>query len=275
MSGSEREPVSRATLDGLCCEVLVDRARVLAWLQRAGAFDVEPPTGVGPELASVVCEVWQVTDGRSLFGGFDPLDVVEQWTALASSLFGLGAAPVRALSRALTLGPYRECLVAVPNVRVDGRRERHALVLGMITDNPIALSIDRSFGYGYRKRLGTFRFEDRRRFEVRVGQELVVSGEVTDEPASSGLPEPDRAWLADYWAQPLLGWHAPHDLRRSWLERRFEAADARAARVTSRVTLSPELGLGPDEDRFPVAARAVSFSGVPTRISLPRRLSRG
>lgn len=267
MSSGERELVSSATLDGLCCELLVERAPLLALIQRHGAIDVRAAGDGAPQLLPVVCELWHVTDGRSLFGGFDPQRVLEQWAGVTGAFFGPVAEAVRTLNRVFSLGPYHECLVAVPNVLLEPRGQRHALVLAMITDNPIALSIDRSFGYGYRKRLGRFDFEDRRHFAVSVEREPLIRGELAEEEAA--LAEPERAWLEDYWAQPLLGRLGPHDFRRSWLERRLSAAEVRASRLGSSVTLSPELGLGGAR----VHGRAVSFSRVPTRISLPRRLS--
>jgi hypothetical protein len=267
MSSGERELVSSATLDGLCCELFVERDPLLALIQRHGALDVQPASDGAPRLLPVVCELWHVTDGRSLLGGFDPQRVFEQCAGVAGAFLGPRAEVVRILNRLFSLGPYHECLVAVPNVLLEPRGQRHALVLAMITDNPIALSIDRSFGYGYRKRLGRFDFQDRRRFAVSVERELVVLGELAEDEAA--LAEPERAWLDDYWAQPLLGRLGPHDFRRSWLERRLSAAEARASRIGSSVALSPELGLGGER----VQGRAVSFSRVPTRISLPRRLS--
>ncbi len=268
MSIGERELVSSATLDGLCCELLIERQRLLALIRSHGALDIQPASDGDPQLLPVVCELWHVTDGRSLFGGLDPERVFEQWAGVAGAFFGPGAESIRALNRLFSLGPYHECLVAVPNVLLEHRGQRHALVLAMITDNPIALAIDRSFRYGYRKRLGRFDFEDRRRFEVSVERELVVLGEIAEEEA---LGEPDRAWFDEYWAQPLLGWLGPRDFRRSWLERRLSASEARASQVASSVALSPELGLGGER----VHGRAVSFSRVPARISLPRRLSTG
>jgi hypothetical protein len=270
MNGSGREIVSAATLDGLCCELWIDRARLLACVRGQGALHLEHVNHGAPELSPVICELWQVTHGRSVLGGFDPHRLVEQWAGAAGSWLGLGADTGRALNRLFSLGPYRECLLAVPNVSLERGGERHALVLGMITDNPIALSIDRSFGYGYRKRLGRFRFEDRRRFEVVVEREVAVSGEIVDDDEPRSL-EPDRAWLDDYWAQPLLGRLGPRDFRRSWLERRSSAPEARASRVGATLVLSPALGLGVDG----ASGRAVSFSNVPSRISLPRRVAGG
>lgn len=267
MSIGARELVSSATLDGLCCELLIERSRLLALIRGHGALDVKAPGDGGPELLPVICELWHVTDGRSLFGGLEPERVFEQLAGVASGFLGPGADSVRALSRLFALGPYHECLVAVPNVLREPRGQRHALVLAMITDNPLALSIDRSFGYGYRKRLGRFDFEDRRRFAVSVEREPLVLGELAE--AEAALAEPERAWLEDYWAQPLLGRLGPGDFRRSWLERRLSAPEARASRLGSSVVLSPELGLGGER----VHGRAVSFSRVPTRISLPQRLS--
>jgi hypothetical protein len=269
MNGSEREIVSAATLDGLCCELWLDRARLLACVRGQGNLHLEPVDHGDPDLSPVICELWQVTHGRSVLGGFDPHRLVEQWAGAAGSWLGLGADTGRALNRLFSLGPYRECLLAVPNVSLERGGERHALVLGMITDNPIALSIDRSFGYGYRKRLGRFRFEDKRRFEVVVEREVAVSGEIIDE--DRGSLELDSTFLDDYWAQPLLGRLGPRDFRRSWLERRSSAPEARASCVGATVVLSPALGLGVDG----VRGRAVSFSNVPSRISLPRRVAGG
>jgi hypothetical protein len=268
MNGGAREIVSAATLDGLCCELWIDRARVLACLRSQGALQLATVNHGDPGLSPVICELWQVTDGRSVLAGFDPHRLVEQWAGVAGSWFGLGADTARALSRLFSLGPYREFLLTVPNVLIEPGGERHALVLGMITDNPIALSIDRSFGYGYRKRLGRFQFEDRRRFEVLVEREVAVSGEIVDE-APPDRVEPDRAWVDDYWAQPMLGRLGARDFRRSWLERRLSAAAARASRVSATVVLSPALGLGVDE----IHGRAVAFSNVASRISLPCRLA--
>lgn len=269
MKSGARELVSSATLDGLCCELLIERSRLLAVIRSHGALDVKASSDSAPQLLPLICELWHVTDGRSLFGGLDPGRVFEQFAGVAGVFFGPGADSVRALSRLFSLGPYHECLVAVPNVLLEPRGQRHALVLAMITDNPLALAIDRSFGYGYRKRLGRFDFEDRRRFAVSVEREPLVLGELAE--AEAALAEPERAWLEDYWAQPLLGRLGPGDFRRSWLERWLSAPEARASGIGSSLVLSPELGLGGER----IQGRAVSFSRVPTRISLPHRLSSG
>jgi len=264
-AGDGRDLVSAATLDGLCCELAVDREELFECVRSA--------LGVTPALEGeprAVCELWQVTNGRTLVAGFDTHRFVEQWAGLTGPLLGLGAEAGRALTRLFSLGPYRECLVVVPNVRLEPDARPHSLVLGMVTDDPVALSIDRGFGYGYRKRLGRFGFAEQRRFEVRVEGTPALAGEIVDDGAAA-LADADRSWLADYWAQPLLGSRGPRDLRRSWLRRGLDEPGARSASVRVNAALEPGFGLRARA----VRGRAVSFSGIPVQISLPERLGAG
>jgi hypothetical protein len=294
--------VSGATLSGAVFELFVERERLERYVRQLGPLAIEEGGAESREQASISCEIWTVTNGRSLLGGIDAAQISERWASFAGGLVGaiwgiqlgwlrargsshrrdlrasasetarLGAGYASGLvekaTRSISLGPYRELLIGVPNVVLTGSAQRHTLVIGMVTDDRLALWFDRWGGYGYRKRLGEFELTHSESFRVSSDGALLLSGRV--EPA--GFASGTLDWVEERWAQPLLG-ALDGSFRRSRLERRLDAERARA--LAGTLDLGIELAAplaGPHRfDASGRTGRAVAFSDVTTRISRSER----
>jgi hypothetical protein len=310
--------VSAASIEGLLLELPVSRAALAAYLGRFGPLKVGRASGADGVRPCVSLEVWTVTDGRLVIAGADQHDSVARWAKVGAGVFGaawgaslawmatsasgnfrrapasmsqgaqkgyevltkLAGTQARTLSRAFTLGPYHELLVGVPNVSLAGAPGRHTLVIGMVTDDAMARSIDRWFGYGYHKQPGTFALGGDGSVRVDTGTnsslsiEIEGTGRVSLGPRSAG-----RSFLNRRWDLPLLG--GLHDGRwtRSRLQRRVTASGG-ASQVLGKVEIRGDLFGAPLSGRHVLGrastdgARAVFFEGVSARISPPEPASR-
>jgi hypothetical protein len=257
--------------------------------------------------------MWTVTDGRLVFAGADQHDSVARWAGIGAGVFGaawgaslawmaslpsgsfrgaaaslgtgaqkgfelgarFGGEQARAMSRAFSLGPYHELLIGVPNVSLGDAPGRYTVVIGMVTDDATARSIDRVFGYGYYKQPGTFELGEGGSVRVDTA-EASLSIEVKDSRRLSLDPKGGCTSLLNRrWGLPLLG--GLHDGR--WTESRLQRsvnATGVASRIFGKVDVRGDLFDAPLSGRHSLArpltsgARAVLFSGVPARISRPR-----
>jgi hypothetical protein len=185
-----------------------------------------------------------------------------------------GGEQARSMSRAFTLGPYHELLVGVPNVSLAGAPGRYTAVIGMVTDDATARSIDRMFGYGYYKQHGEFELGEGGSVRVDTA-EASLSIEVKGARRSSLGPKGSCTSLLNRrWRLPLLG--GLHDGR--WTESRLERsvnASGAATRIVGRVEVRGDLfdaplsgghDLGPSVTS---GAHAVLFQDVAARITRP------
>lgn len=141
-----------------------------------------------------------------------------------------------------TLGSYHEVLIGLPNAVV-GDGPPAFLVLGMYTDNPIALWGDRVLRTGYGKRLAPIRLRAVRQFEVGgEGGKRLVAALRPGRGSPPGLGA-HAAWLS----QPLLGRPGAGAYALSRLDRALDGV--RIAPVAGTVTLSPDFLPGLDEGR--------------------------
>jgi hypothetical protein len=236
-------------------------------------------------------------------GGFDQHDAAARWGSLAGGLTGamwgaaLGflsasrtrAAPfesasdgarrgyargsgvaaryAREVSHRLSLGPYHELVIGVPDVCVGGGDARYTAVLAMITDDALAEQVDRLFGYGYDKQRGRFSFAAADAFDVAVEGRPVLAGRLRKDDAAPG-GDPGR--VNGRWAQPLLGGLRDGTFRVSRLERRIDGATW--WKVGGSVEVHPGAIALPVEGTVS-AAGAVAFTGVSTRISRPAAIA--
>lgn len=190
----------------------------------------------------------------------------------------------RSLSR--TLGTYLELLVAVPNVIARGGcGQRYCYVLGMHTNNPIAIWGDRALGYGYQKRLS--RLDDRKFASYRAasadGRVLLLAATIETEPKPmrrSARATVERA--IELMSQPLLGRLADGRFSLSRLERDYldERVQLQACRV--ELSIARDLVAGVPELDLEVSAfdrktpwGAFCAADVPTRVTFPRHLPAG
>jgi hypothetical protein len=290
---------SRATLSGVCCSLPVDRALLAGQLARCGPLHLDGPATREHVL---VCELWTVREGRATPAGVDLGKAAAGWANTAAGLSamvwgaGLGwltamasgrtselagtarvgartgfegmaallAQPSGDATRAVSLGPYRELLLAVPDVRIADNPIRYMAVLAMLTDSRIALAIDSGFGYGYAKQVGIFEVAEPQRWTVSFGGSARVRARFS--PAPRRMLDVDR--VNHWWSQPLLaGLHAGR-YTSSWLERRIDANGARWSSLTGSL-----MGLEDLVPQFPGAdsQTALAFEGIDSRISYPRR----
>lgn len=305
--------VSAASIDGLWLELPVKRAALAAYLRRFGPLKVEP--GAHPDRARswISLEVWTVTNGRLIVAGADQHESVARWAGIGAGVLGaawgaglawmaslpsgnlsgaamasrtgaekgfelgkrFGGEQARSMSRAFTLGPYHELLIGVPNVSLDGSPSRYTAVIGMVTDDVTARSIDRVFGYGYHKQHGKFELGEGGSVRVDTA-EASLSIEVQGAGRSSLGPKgPCTSLLNRRWGLPLLG--GLHDGR--WTESRLERsvdASGVATQIVGRVDVRGDLFDAPVSGCHDLGrsvtdgAHAVLFNGVPARITRPR-----
>lgn len=317
-SSANERIVSAASIEGVWLELPVSRPALTAYLRQFGPLKVERGSGRDAATTWVSLEVWTVTEGRMVIAGADQHDSIARWAQIGAGVFGaawgaslswmvssaggdlrgasasmsrgarkgyeLGAtiagAPVRAMSRALTLGPYHELLVGVPNVSLGGTPGRHTLVIGMVTDDAMARSIDRWFGYGYHKQSGRFEFGAGGSVLVETVGEGPLSIEIESAHRMSlGPKSACRSLVNRRWGLPLLG--GLHDGR--WTQsrlRRTVTASGTASQALGKVEVRGDLFGAPLTGRHVLGrrttsgARVVFFEGVSARISPPRLASR-
>ena len=277
--------ISGATLDGAYFELPVDQSRLAGHLAGLGPLRLADRGGSVDAPRPVVCELWRVTEGRLFPAGFDQFAMLDRWQDLLFSAGTLATAASNWLSalRRLSWGPYHELLVCVPDVQIEDDPERYTLVLGMATDDRLALAIDRIVGYGYNKRLGQFSFAASGALQVEANGEPLLSGMIPVPALEPLRPAPDFGWLQERWQRPLLGRRANGNWCCSRLERQLTSAtELRSADGSLWVheALGPVLAAAYElSSEQSAGARAALFRGVTTRISLPhpharRRVSR-
>lgn len=195
----------------------------------------------------------------------------------------LGEHYSRALSR--TLGTYLELLVAVPNVVAQGRHgDRYCFVLGMHTNNPIAIWGDRALGYGYQKRLSRLDTHSYGSYEVTTPDRravlLAAKIEPTSEPMrrSTRTPAPIKRAI-ELISQPLLGHLGSGRFARSRLERDYFDERLQLQPCSVELTVGRELAAGLPELDLEVSAferrtpwGAFWVTDVPTRVTFPEPL---
>jgi len=299
------EWASRATLSGVCCVLPVDHAQIAQYLGRLGPLRIDGPIS-GEHV--LLCELWTVSDGRATPGGLDLGEAVIGWAGAAAGLCGLwwgaglgglaGAASkgdigraaragartgfeeataatthqLRRVARAVSLGPYHELMLAVPDVYVGDEDTPHLAVLAMVTDSQTALAIDGGFGYGYAKQLARFEVSGPGQWSVAVAGNRWIDSQLSHETHRSS----DVERLNHWWSQPLLG--GVHDGR--WasarLERFVDVQSPTWSSLGGSVQVSatpPELG---GDISYAVGAHhvgsALAFRDIASRISFPRRL---
>jgi hypothetical protein len=294
--------VSGASIDGFSFEMAVPLERVTRHLRRFGPLRIAEGASRGKNHV-LTCDVWRVTDGRAMPGGLDQHDAAARWGSLAGGLTGamwgaalgfLSAARTRAapfesasdgarqgysrgsgvaaryardVSRRLSLGPYHELVLGVPDVCVGDGNARYTAILAMVTDDALAESVDRLFGYGYDKQRGRFSFADAAAFDVAVGGRPLLAGRLSRDDAAPGAEE---GRVNGRWAQPLLGGLRDGTFRVSRLERRIDGTTWWKVRGAVEVHAG---AIALPVEGTVSAAGAVGFTGVSTRISRPAAIA--
>ncbi|MEI9949991.1 MAG: hypothetical protein WDO74_13680 [Pseudomonadota bacterium] len=274
-SGLALDVISGATLDGAYFELPVERARLAQRLTGLGPLRLAERGDPADDTHPIVCELWRVTNGRLFPAGIDQYDLLDRWQGLFASAGALGKACSNWLHglRRLSWGPYNELLIGVPDVQIEDDPERYTLVLGMATDDRLALAIDRVVGYGYSKRFGQFSFAPSGAVHVQAEGEPLISG-MLPVPACQPLrAAADFSWLDQRWQQSLLGRRANGTWCSSRLERRLASATelrlADGSLVLHEALGVPLAATHALSSEPSAAARAALFRGVTTRISLP------
>jgi len=281
----------------------VDRAALAEHLGRFGPLRI----GAAPAAEhDLICELWTVCNGRATPGGLDLGETAVSWAGAAAGLSGLwwgaglgwlaGVASkgdighavqagartgfegttalvtqqLRDVNRAVSLGPYHELMLAVPDVCVGDDDTPHMAVLAMATDSQLALAIDTSFGYGYAKRRAAFEVNEPGSWSVSVLGDTWVQARLSVGPHRAEHLDCVNRW----WSQPLLGGLDAGRWVSSRLERPVEAPSAAWVSLTGNVQLSsaalPHTGAG--SHRVGDAGVAFAFRELPSRISYPRPL---
>jgi hypothetical protein len=160
-------------------------------------------------------------------------------------------------------------MLSIPGVQLGS--EVFSLVVGMVTDSPLAKQIDHVFGYGFNKCLGSFRREDRCHWRIDAGAALQL--DLDFEPLSS-LSTSNEDWLNQRWTAPLLGRLGATSLIGCQLERRVNPGDAATRDANGVVSVGGsyfDAWLPQASAEAAPSPRIVAFCG-PTRISFPRGL---
>jgi hypothetical protein len=283
--------VSRARLSGYRCTVRCPRDTL------AKVLRIDEPLALGaePELTvdhPVCLELWRVDHGHLELAGLDQTEWLDLCVAGANALLSprsdnaarrppgwLGAArrgALRALQAwrsSLLLDGYSEMVMYVPDIVLRREPAPHSVVLRMCTDSPTALWIDRSFGYGYDKRLASFETAEDgalRVFDERGRELLCLSAHVLGE-----LPHPELGTAEVGLAQAWLGRPSSTAFVESRLERSFYTGRVMALSGTLTLYDAPlagrhELRAFSASDPWP----SLAFADLPVRISLPQRSAR-
>jgi hypothetical protein len=227
--------------------------------------------------APICIELWDVREGRIRFAGLPQERLYETGAMLMGSAYGALLGPLGSLSMGLagrslgaalssaasrTLGRYRELLIGVPNVTLAGAASCY-FVLGMRTDSPFAITVDRLLGYGFDKRAASFAGTLAGGLSVREAsrQPELLHARIDEAVSTMGESSfaPVRAWLE----RPLLAGTRGR-LAFSTLRRAYPAGAISADRATLQLgALHPALP--------PVAHAAEIFRvrDVAVELSLP------
>jgi hypothetical protein len=180
-----------------------------------------------------------------------------------------------ALTRWTVIEPYNEVLLSVPDVRYRGMKHHVSVVLGMLTDQPLAIQIDRMAFYGYDKHMAGFDTDARYRWDVSVGGAPFLSARL--EPTGRVEGDFDRARAATGTIQPLLGGLRDRRPMLAELRRDLVATGDQVHEVEGTVELSRELFPGLRPGRHTIRSRtapadrvSVGFRGVDASVSYPR-----
>jgi hypothetical protein len=186
----------------------------------------------------------------------------------------------RSASRATAqaLGTYREAMLWIPDVLLEGQPQPHAFVLEMRTDSRIARWADIAFGYGYNKRRAAFQVAAPADWTLLDEQRCALLSFHGTSEATLTRQQLELQALEAAVRMPLLGVTRGGEFSRSWLERSFAAAPELFA-ITG--TLQVSAGLIPgSEIRYvfgPPRARGawqvLQFSNLGTAVSYPSVLS--
>ena len=302
--------VGAGTMTGVRCYLDVDPDELREALRPLGPIELR-----GPGRRQVCCELWRVSDGRVLLGGLEQDEWARAarelggivggfWGASMSWAYGAlsgvargaeGAAravrdgaragAARAgdflarqavgLTRWTIIEPYHELLLSVPDAMLPGRAEPISVVLGMVTDLPLAYHLDRLAYYGYDKRIAEFETDARHRWDVSVDGAPFVSARF--EPTGREEAEIDRAGAASGTVQPLLGGLRDRRPMFAELRRDLAATGEEIHEVEGTVELSqalfPALRLGAHRVRSrkaPPTRVSVGFRGVEAFVTYPR-----
>lgn len=174
--------------------------------------------------------------------------------------------------------PYHELLFTVPDVRLPGAPEPVSVVLGMTTDLPLALKIDRIASYGYDKRMAEFSTDGRHHWEVTVDGVPFLSADF--EATGRGEDDIDRAGAASGTVQPLLGGLRERRPMLAELRRDLAASGDQLREVEGTIELKTQLFPLLETGRHSVRSRkappnriSMSFRGVETFVTYPRPAS--
>jgi hypothetical protein len=173
-----------------------------------------------------------------------------------------------------TVGSYHEVVAGVPNVGRPGGPLR-MFVLGMYSDNLVAIWGDRMLRTGYRKQLASIEAAGATAVAVAVDGARVLDVSIDVDPGATStdaVPVPfDR-----FFAQPLLGRLGDGGLVASVVERSFAAPARLLPPGRARVAIGPGFfdgvppgayGAGPPEAGSPFGV--LRAAGVPARLTFP------
>ena len=271
MSARSNRPlvVAASRMSGVRAYIDVEPDALAAALRPLG------PVGLlGPPKRQLCCELWRVTHPRVLIGGLEQSD----WTSVARSIGEVAgsfwggkvarswgsflALRAEAATRWTVIEPYHELLVSVPDVRYPGCAEPVSVALGMATDLPLAVRLDRLAYYGYNKCLADFSTDGRHEWEVSIDGTPFL--QASFEPTGRTAEDFDRGAAGSGGLQPLLG---------GLVEGRPMIAELRRDLVESGDNLHEVEGtLSVHQSRFPLMKpgdHPVTSSDAPdTRISV-------
>ena len=307
--GSPRLRVAASKMTGVRCYLDVEPDALARTLAPLGHVEVR-----GPPRRQICCELWHVTEGRVLVGGREREEwasVAREmghlaggwWGASMAWTWGALARPTGVADRArlarrwaqegaaragdfmagqardathwTVVEPYHELLFTVPDVQLEGAPEPVSVVLGMVTDLPLALKIDRIASYGYDKRMAEFSTDGRHHWEVTVDGAPFLRAAF--EPTGRGEAEIDRVSAAAGTIQPLLGGLSDRRLVLAELRRDLGASGDQLREVEGTVEVESWLFPLVEEGCHAVRSReappnriSMSFRGVDTFVTYPR-----
>jgi hypothetical protein len=243
MSVPPKAPIfSRARADGLLLRIPCNHLKLATEIARLGPLRLKRDSRSPRGLHAVHLELWKIRDGAVQIGELHQHEWFERWGGLRGAALGSSArwkSFLGAMSRASirAFDTYSELVLTVPGVIVKGddRCLPRSLVLGMMTDSPIARWADATLGFGYQKTPGRFRHDAAGVWSVSTpnGRRLlsVVSLAV---PADDGLV---TANLEAIFQQPFVGVSDRHELRESRVYRTLSQSDARFRPIAASVEL--------------------------------------
>jgi len=265
--------------------------------------DARQAFGLAPVTASVPapipggprmwCELWHLSDGRLELAGLDQ----HAWSAMlgawagtwwgawrgmltgrpqamvTSAREGASAAVEWSQIHSMTLGHYREMLLAIPSFAEGTSEGKPMLVVGMLTDSPIAQWADGAWGYGFGKRLA--RLEARSLLSWQVASSTGVPLLAVDVMTEAADPQ-QLTLLEQDFGSVLLGRRSDRQLVSSRLSRQANQVVGIRGQVHVSPALHPWLVAGThsiepmgDHDRW----GGVHFLDVHARIGFPQRWS--